>query len=140
MVDQQKFLVDVEMRDLPFPMRVISKKDPNGQPTVANISISAQIMQEFEARWIDSFIRILHQHRDSIGPGTLRSNIADYMKELGASSVRIDFHYPYFVEKLTPMSGEKCVVRYFCTYSAKAVSVNRDPKINFKIEIPCITT
>ena len=37
MVDQKKFLVDVEMNALPFPMRVISKKDSEGQPTVANI-------------------------------------------------------------------------------------------------------
>ncbi len=140
MVDQKEFLVDVEMRDLPFPMRVISKKDSEGQPTVANISISARIMHGFEARWIDIFIRTLHQHRDSIGTGTLRNNIVDYMKELSASSVRVDFHYPYFVEKLTPMSREKCVVRYFCTYSAKATSTKEDPKIIFKIEIPCITT
>jgi hypothetical protein len=55
MVDTKKFLVDVEMRDLPFPLRVISKKDSEGQPTVANIAISARIMQEFEARWIDAF-------------------------------------------------------------------------------------
>ena len=60
MVNIKKFLVDVEMKDLPFPMRVISKKDSEGQPTVADISISARIMQEFEARWIDRFIRVLH--------------------------------------------------------------------------------
>jgi len=140
MVDTKRFLVDVEMKDLPFPMRVISKKDSEGQPTVANISISARIMQEFEARWIDRFIRVLHQRRDSIGTGTLRTNIVDYMKELSASSVRVDFHYPYFVEKLTPISRQKCVVRYFCTYSAKVASIKEDPKIIFKIEIPCITT
>mgnify|MGYP001815574604 CR=1 FL=1 len=45
MVDTKKFLVDVEMKDLSFPMRVISKKDPEGQPTEADISISARIMQ-----------------------------------------------------------------------------------------------
>jgi hypothetical protein len=55
MVEQKKFLVDVEMRDLPFPLRVISKNDSEGQPTVANIAICARIMQEFEARWIDAF-------------------------------------------------------------------------------------
>lgn len=61
MVDQKKFLVDVEMRDLPFPMRVLSKLDSDGQHTVVNISISARIMQEFEARWIDTFIRKRNQ-------------------------------------------------------------------------------
>lgn len=140
MVDEKKFLVDVGMKDLPFPMRVISKVDPDGQFTIANISINARIMQEFEARWIDKFIQIVHQHRERIGTKTLSVNIIDYLEELQATTVRIDFEYPFFVEKLTPVSEEKCLVRYLCNYSAKVTSVDNEPKIIFKMEIPCITT
>lgn len=100
MVDQKKFLVDVEMRDLPFPMRVLSKFDPDGQHTVANISVSVQIMQEFEARWIDRLIQIVHEHRDQIGTQSPRVNILDYLKKLNATSVRVDLDYLFFVEKL----------------------------------------
>ena len=45
MADRKRFLVDVGIKDLPFPMKVASKVDPNGQPTIANISISARIMR-----------------------------------------------------------------------------------------------
>jgi GTP cyclohydrolase I len=140
MVDEKKFLVDVGMRDLPFPMRVMSKVNPDGQFTIANISINARIMHEFEARWIDKFIQIVHEHRDRIGTKTLRVNIMDYLKELNATAVRIDFDYPFFIEKLTPVSREKCLVRYLCTYSTKASSIESEPKIFFKIEVPAITT
>lgn len=140
MIDEKKFLMDVGMRNLPFPMRVISKVDAEGQFTVADISITARIMKEFEARWIDKFIQILHKHRDRIGTKTLRVNIMDYLEELRAATVKVDFDYPFFVEKTTPVSGEKCLVRYLCTYSARASSIENDPKIFFKIEIPAITT
>ena len=140
MVAERKFLVDVGMRDLPFPMRVMSKADPEGQHTVASISITARIMQMFEARWIDRFIQILHDHRDRIGTRTLKVNIKDYMKELNATTVKIDFDYPFFVEKLTPVSREKCLVRYLCTYSAKVSPIEDEPRIIFRIEVPCITT
>jgi GTP cyclohydrolase I len=140
MAEDKRFLIDVGMKDLPFPMRVTSKTNPDGQSTVANISISARVIQEFEASWIDKFIQILHQHRDRIGTKTLRTNILDYMKELEAKAVRVDFSYPFFVEKLTPASKEKCLVRYLCTYSAKASYVVEKPKILFKMEIPIITT
>ena len=140
MIDEKKFLVDVGMRSLPFPMRVISKVDAEGQLTVADISITARIMKEFEARWIDKFIQILHKHRDRIGTKTLRVNIMDYLEELRAATVKVDFDYPFFVEKMTPVSGEKCLVRYLCTYSARASSIENEPKIFFKIEIPAITT
>jgi len=140
MVDEGKFLVDVGMRDLPFPMRVISREDQDGQPTIADISISARIMHEFEARWIDTFIQIVHDHRDRIGTATLRVNILDYLKELKAATVRVDFRYPFFVEKQTPISNEKCLVRYMCNYSARVSSIQQEPKIIFGLEVPCITT
>jgi GTP cyclohydrolase IB len=140
MAQEKRFLVDVGMEHLPFPMRVISRVCAEGQQTVADISISARIMQEFEAHWIDTFIRIVHQDRDRIRTQTLRANIADYMKELHAARVRIDFNYPFFVEKQTPVSKEKCLVRYLCTYSARASSARGDVHIRFGIDIPVITT
>ncbi|MFB3897658.1 MAG: GTP cyclohydrolase, FolE2/MptA family [bacterium] len=140
MVHEKKFLVDVGMRDLPFPMKVISKVSPEGQSTVGNISITARIMQEFEALWIDKFIRILHQHRSCIGTSTLQANILDYIKELKATTVTINFDYPFFIEKLTPVDKEKCLVRYNCVYSAKVSSLNETPKILFRINVPALTT
>jgi GTP cyclohydrolase IB len=140
MAGEKKFLVDVGMRDLPFPMTVISRDEPDGQATVASISISARIMQEFEARWIDRFIQIVHDHRDYIGPQTLRRNILDYVEALKATRVRIDFSYPFFIEKRTPATDAPCLVRYPCTYAAKASSLNDEVKILFRCHVPCITT
>jgi GTP cyclohydrolase I len=137
---EKRYLADVGMKNLPFPMKVASKVKKDGQFTIANISISARVMQEFEAGWIDRFIEILHQHRDRIGTSTLKKNIKDYLKELHASTIRVDFSYPYFIEKLTPASKEKCLVKYNCTYSAKISSVEAKPRIIFKMQVPAITT
>jgi GTP cyclohydrolase I len=140
MREERGFLVDVGMRGLPFPIRVSSRNDADGQPTVADISITARIMREFEAGWIDTFIRILHQHRDRIGTEHLGANILDYYRELKARAITIDFDCPYFVEKLTPVSEEKCLVRYLCTFSAEALSEKTEPRAILKIEVPVITT
>ncbi len=140
MKEKKRFLVDVGISDLPFPMRVISKTEPDGQQTIANISISTRIMSEFEARWIDKFIQIVHEHRERIGTKTLRANIVDYLKELQATVVKIDFDYPFFVEKLTPISQQRCLVRHLCTYSAKLSAVEDKPKVIFKVEVPIVTT
>ena len=137
---EKRFLVDVGMNDLPFPMKVVSRAYPGGQPTVANISISARIMHDFEARWIDEFVQIVHEHRDRIGTATLAVNIKDYVKKLQASMVRVNFDYPFFIEKLTPVSKEKCLVRYLCRYTVKALSIAGKASVLFKIAVPCITT
>jgi GTP cyclohydrolase IB len=140
MVREKRFLVDVGIRDLPFPMKVISKAEPEGQNTIAGITINARIMKEFEANWIDTFIKIVHQHKGKIGTETLRHNIMDYLHELKATMVKIDFDYPFFVEKETPVSKEKGLVKYNCRYTAKASSVEEKAKIIFKTEVPVITT
>jgi GTP cyclohydrolase IB len=140
MADEKRFLVDVGMTNLPFPMKVVSRQSPEGQATIAGISISARVMQEFEAKSIDKFIKILHSHRDKIGTKTLQANIVDYIKELKANTVRVDFAYPFFIEKLTPVEKEKCLVRYNCVYTVKVSSVDEKPKVIFRIEVPAITT
>lgn len=140
MANPKRFLVDVGMRNLPFPIRAVSKVQPEGQATVASITINARIMQEFEARSIDTFVRILHRHRECIGTKTLRENVVDYVKELQASTVVVDFDYPFFIEKCTPVSKEKCLVRYMCKYSARYLSIKDTAKILFSIDVPAITT
>ena len=140
MAEEKRFLTDVGIKDLPFPVKASSKVYPDGQLTVADISIRARIIQEFESRWIDKFIQIIHQHLDRIGTKTLTTNIMDYLKELEAKSVRIDFDYPFFVEKTTPVSKQKCMVRYLCTFSAKTSLLAEKPKVIFRMEVPAITT
>ncbi len=140
MTDSKRFLVDVGIKDLPFPMKVRSREHLEGQATVANISISARIMQRFEARWIDAFIRVLHRQRDQVGTEWLTQNVEAYLDELNASRVRIDFNFPFFVEKLTPVSQEWCLVRYMCTRSSNLFSAHSKPSNWLRMEMPCITT
>jgi len=140
MTEENKFLQDVGMKSLPIPLTVPSKVNPDGQHTVANVSISARIMQNFRAEWIDTFIQTLHKHGIGTVQKSLRSNIIDYLNILNASAVKVDLEYPFFVEKTTPVSKEKCLVRYLCTYTAKVTTTNNNPTILFKIVVPVITT
>jgi GTP cyclohydrolase IB len=119
---------------------VMSRSVSDGQLTVAGISISARIMREFEARWIDTFVQIVHQHRDRIGTATLKQNIPDYVKALQAAAITVSFDYPFFYEKLTPISREKCLVRYLCTYTVKANPLTGAPRATLKVNIPALTT
>ena len=139
MKDSKRYLVDVGMKNLPFPMKVASRLSSEGQATIGSISVDAHITGEFEARWIDRLIQLVHRHRNIIGTKTLKTNIQDYLKEFNDAPIKIDFEYPFFVEKVTPVSKEKCLVKYSCGYSVKASSVQK-PKTVFKIEVPVITT
>ena len=140
MSDGRRYLVDVGMYRFPFPIKVLTRDYPNGQPTIADISVHARIMKEFEANWIDKFVKVVHQHRDNISPTALKKNIVDYQEAFGATSVRIDLEYPLFLGKITPVSKQKCLVKYDCVSSTKLSSTGLAPKNTFKINVPVITT
>jgi GTP cyclohydrolase I len=140
LANEKRFLVDVGLRDLPLPIRAISRQDAQGQATVADISVSARIMQEFEAKWIDRLIQTLHRHREAIGAHALKDTLADLVNVLGATTVNMTIDYPFFVEKRTPVSRESGLVRCLCRYSAKSASVASASRVIFRIEVPCVTT
>ena len=123
MTSQKTFLVDVGMRDLPFPIKVMSRSVSDGQSTVAGISISARINCEFEARWIDTFIQIIHQHRDRIGTTTLAQNIPEYVKALKASAVTVSFDYPFFYEFFSSVSYHFIPRSKICCFFHKTVEL-----------------
>ena len=131
---------DTGIKNLPFPIRVVSREHPEGQQTVAEISVSARVSRKQEGDWINPIIRILHAHRDRIGASTLRANIMDYLLQMDAEMVRVDFKYPFFYEKKTPVSNEKCLVRYPCTYSAKVPSITQAPWMTSRVEILILTS
>ena len=140
MADSKTYLEDVGIRELPFPIRAPSRDNPQGQLTVAEISAYARIMSEFEARWIDKFIQVLHRHRDKLSPANIKLILKDLLTELQASAVSIRFSYPFFIEKITPVSKEKCLVRYLCSLSGKTSTLEEEPTIYFSMEVPVITT
>ena len=137
---ERRYVVDVGLQGLPYPARVVSRAEPEGQHTVVGISISARVNQEFEAKWIRTLIQIVHSHREAIGTRTLRKNVQDYLDKLNATDVSVTFDYPFFVEKTTPVSKEKGRVRLMCAYTAKASSSAGKQRVSFKIQVPCLTT
>ena len=140
MSERKPFLVDVGIQNLPFPIKVLSKRSPEGQATVANYAIKARIMKNFEARWIDKFIQTAHKRRDNMGMVQVKDNIADYIEALQAKSVKIEISYPYFIEKTTPVSKEPCLVKYNCKFVGQYPSLDGGVKLSYGTECPIITT
>lgn len=140
MATNKTYLEDVGVQNLPFPVKVPSRDYPEGQPTIAEISAYARIMNKFEARWIDKLIQVLHKHREKLSPDSMKDILKDLLVELKASSVSLRFNYPFFIEKITPVSKEKCLVRYLCSLTGKITSLSSKPIVYFAIEVPVITT
>ncbi len=140
MGEKGKIIEDVGMANLQFPIRALSRREPEGQATVAVISVNARILQIFEARWIDRFIQVLHRHSATVCTENLRQQAVEYLQALNANFVDICYDYPFFIEKTTPVSREKGLVRYRCSYGVRLNSPEGQPKIMFRIEIPVITS
>ncbi|MGI5940359.1 MAG: GTP cyclohydrolase, FolE2/MptA family [Thermoleophilia bacterium] len=140
MITDRRFLVDVGMQGLSMPVKVPSRSVSEGQSTIADISVSARIRHEFEARWIDTFAHILHRHRDHISAASLIDHVGEYIEALQASVVTVTLDFPFFYEKEAPVSREKCLVRYQCGYTVKANSIAGRPRAILRVDVPVLTT
>ncbi len=140
MKEEERFLVEVGIRDVRVPITANSRASADGQHTVASVSIFARIMREFEAAWIDRFIQILHQSKREARIDSMQSIVRECRESFRAEFVGLEMSYPVFVQKKTPVSTETCLVEYACSYSAVFPSVEHGTKVTFEIKIPCITT
>lgn len=70
----------------------------------------------------------------------MRSIVHECKEAFQAEFVAIEIEYPVFVEKMTPVTTEPCIVEYRCGYSAVFPTVRNATTIMFRIRIPCITT
>jgi len=140
MKDEERFLVEVGIRDVRVPIRASSRVSAEGQSTVAGVSLHARIMRDFEAAWIDRFIQILHQSKRDARIECMRSIVHECREAFRAELVGLEMSYPVFVQKKTPVSSETCLVEYACSYSAIFPSVEHGTKVTFTIKVPCITT
>ena len=140
MYEEGVFLADVGINNLSFPIRVPSRADPEGQHTIAEVSAYAHIMKEFRPRWMNKFMQVLHRDRRALGVAGMRVILEDLMQELRANKVTIRFDYPFFMEKTTPVTRERCLVKYSCSLEGW-ITVTRDkPAVLFRMRIPVITS
>lgn len=138
MKDEKNCFAEVCIENLGYPLKVISKPNISGQNSIANISVRAGIEIKIEDKFEAKILSIINNRSEYIGPNQLSSKIVEYLDSINALYVKINFAYPYFIEKTSPGSNEKYFLNYECDFSIEKKSSAVYTK-KYKVGIPIFT-
>lgn len=121
----------VGIKGLRHPVTVLDRN--NGQQnTVASINMYVDLPHECKGTHMSRFVELLHLFRPKLSLKTF-SDILNQMKaHLNAESAHIEVTFPFFIEKLAPVTMSPGLMDYTCRFIG---SVNSKSKVDLVSEV-----
>ena len=118
---------------LRYPIVVLSR-DNGQQHTVATITMSVSVPQEFKGTHMSRFLEVLEQHRTDVTMWALPAILKSLRTRLNAESARIEMNFPYFLERPAPVTGATGLMDYNCTFIGES-NISCDDFV-LKVSVP----
>ena len=113
------------VKGLRYPICVLDRQRGQ-QHTVAEIDMSVSVPQRRKGAHMSRFVELLNKHRREIDIRKFRSLCAELRTDHDAEAAHVTVRFPYFIEKMAPVSGERGLVDYACTFGASVTSKGSD--------------
>ena len=125
----------VGVRELRYPIVVLDRQ-AGRQQTVARIAMAVSLPHHFKGTHMSRFIEVLNAHRGEVTMHTLPAILRDLKRRLDAERARVEVAFPYFVERVAPVSGARALMDYACSFMAEANGAHED----FVLSVRCPVT
>jgi GTP cyclohydrolase I len=135
--DTRRLKIDqVGVKDIRYPITVRSKNQ-HEQRTVASVNMYVELPHHHKGTHMSRFIEIISRHRDSISVQSVSAILSDMKQRLDADSAHLELAFPYFIEKLAPVSGAVSLMEYNCLLLG--TQKNGRPDITVGVGVPITT-
>jgi GTP cyclohydrolase I len=109
----------VGVKGLRYPITLRDKAD-GVQHTAAIVNLYADLPHDFKGTHMSRFIEVFDSHRRDLSMPRFLEMLEEIRESLEARTAYADLHFPYFIEKRAPVSGQAAVMSYDCGYSGQA--------------------
>jgi len=101
----------VGIKNLRYPVTVLDRR--NGyQHTVASINMYVDLPHKYKGTHMSRFVEMLHLFRPEVSLKKIAVVLEKMKKHLNAESAVIEVSFPYFIEKMAPISGSPGLLDY----------------------------
>jgi GTP cyclohydrolase IB len=126
----------VGIKHLRHPVTVLDRA--NGvQHTTADVSLSADLPQDFKGTHMSRFIEVFNQHRKDLSMPRFMEMLDEIRQALDAQRAYGELEFPYFIEKTAPASAQKSMMGYTCAYSGMRSATEK--RFYVSVEAPVTT-
>jgi GTP cyclohydrolase IB len=123
----------VGVTNLRYPI-VVLDRERSTQETVASFTLSVSLPHHFKGTHMSRFIEVLNDHRGEVTMHTVPVILADLRSRLDAESARVEVEFPYFLERIAPVSGSNAMMDYQCAFIGE---VNKDSSdFVLRVQVP----
>jgi GTP cyclohydrolase IB len=139
--DERQLPIDqVGVSDLRYPI-VVRDCQNDRQQTVARLTMSVDLPHILKGTHMSRFIEVLEKHRGEVTMFTLPEILRELKERLQARSARVEVEFPYFWERIAPVSGVGALMDYECTFLGEANGGKEDFVLRVRVPVtslcPC---
>ncbi|TLN12611.1 GTP cyclohydrolase I FolE2 [bacterium] len=114
--DHREIEIDkVGVKNITYPVTLLDKAHGK-QSTVASVDMYVGLPHHFKGTHMSRFVEILNEHHEGIRIGSFPKILERMRDRLEARSAHIEMRFPYFAEKLAPVSRERSIMSYDCAF------------------------
>jgi GTP cyclohydrolase I len=109
------------------------------QHTTARVNLYADLPKDFKGTHMSRFIEVFNAHRDRLSMQGFLTMLDEIRASLEASTAYADLHFPYFIERAAPVSGQKSWSAYDCSFIGKVGESGKafDVSVSVPVQTVC---
>ncbi len=111
-------LEKVGVKGLKYPVKVLDRLNKT-QMTTGTVDLFVNLPHDFKGTHMSRFIEVFHAYHDDLSMKRFLTMLEDMCNRLDAQCAFGTMTFPFFVEKEAPVSGQKGMMCYECTYEGK---------------------
>jgi GTP cyclohydrolase IB len=116
--DRRIAIKKVGVKGLRYPI-TLRDKAQGVQHTTALVNLYADLPHDFKGTHMSRFIEVFDAHREDLSMPAFLKMLDEVRGSLEAETAYADIHFPYFIEKKAPVSGQSAFMSYDCAYSGR---------------------
>jgi len=103
----------VGVRNLQLPIRV-SQREGGPQHSVATVELGVELPAAFKGTHMSRFVEALENWNEDLSYTSMKRLLEDILQRLQARKAQIIFAFPFFIRRISPVSGASGVQGYAC--------------------------
>ena len=125
----------VGVKGIRYPITVLDKNNGK-QQTVAKINMYVNLPRHYKGTHMSRFVEVLNEHSKRVSLQNFSEILDEVKNRLNAESAHMEITFPYFINKMAPVTGSEGLMEYKCTFKG---SLNSGIDIITIIHVPIST-
>jgi GTP cyclohydrolase IB len=130
----------VGVRGLRFPV-CVRDKNRGLQHTIATVALAVDLPHHYKGTHMSRFLEVLQAHGPELEVRNIRAMPRELLRRLDARRARVEFDFPYFMEKAAPATGARGLMDYGVRFRLDGTAEETDFVLTVRVPVatlcPC---